>query len=163
MTGINAWIAVDRSDSADPILKPHVLILKGERSLYRSIQEDDWILVIDDSQAITKVARIMRIRADLLTTTLYFDRSLILDRKIPLADTSFSWPGSGTIGRLQWTDFIEGLTRVLKTRLEDIPVIGSGESARERAYVRELLQLAVMDDLLGPADGPHEQIVDMSC
>src|SRR5262249_16639764 len=29
------------------------------------------------------------------------------------------------------------------------------------AYIRELLQLAVMDDLLGPADGPREQIVDM--
>lgn len=162
MTDINAWIAVDKGIVAAPILAPYVLCLNGERSLYRSIHENDWVLIVDDSQAITKVARIMRIRSDLSTTTLYFDRSLVLDRKLPLADTSFSLPGSGTIGRLQWTDFIEGLTKVLKTRLEEIPVIGSGESARERAYIRELLQLAVMDDLLGPADGPHEQIVDMS-
>ena len=31
----------------------------------------------------------------------------------------------------------------------------------DRAYIRELLQLAVMDDLLGPAGGPRERIVDM--
>src|SRR6218665_2292926 len=31
----------------------------------------------------------------------------------------------------------------------------------DRAYIRELLQLAVVDDLLGPAGGPHERIVDM--
>ncbi|MGD7037256.1 DISARM system helicase DrmA [Methylotuvimicrobium buryatense] len=162
MTEINAWIAVDKGLAVDPILAPYVLLLDGERSLYRSIYEDDWLLIVDDSQVITKVARIMRIRSDLETTTLYFDRSLVLDEKIPLTDTSFSLPGSGTVGRLQWTDFIEGMTNVLKTRLEDIPVIGSGEGARERAYIRELLQLAVMDDLLGPADGPHEKIVDMS-
>jgi hypothetical protein len=119
-------------------------------------------LIIDGKHAITKVARIMRIRSDLSTTTLYFDRSLALDQTIPLADTFFSWPGSGTIGRLQWTDFIEGLTNALKTRLEDVPVIGNGVGALERAYIRELLQLAVMDDLPGPADGPHEQIIDMS-
>ena len=162
MTDINAWIAVDHALPVDPILKPFTLPLQGQRSLYRSIREDDWILVIDDTHAISKVARIMRIRSDLSTTILYFDRSLVLDQKIPLTDTSFSMPSSGTLGRLQWTDFIQGLTNALKTRLEDIPVIGNSEGAQERAYIRELLQLAVIDDLLGPADGPHEQIVDMS-
>lgn len=32
---------------------------------------------------------------------------------------------------------------------------------QELAYIRELLQLAVMDTLLGPAGGPRERIVDM--
>jgi hypothetical protein len=162
MTDINAWVAVDHELPVNPILKPFVLILQGQRSLYQAIREDDWILVMDKTHAITKVARIMRIRSDLSTTTLYFDQLMELDQTIPLIDTSFSLPSSGTIGRLQWTDFIKGLTDTLKTGLEGIPVIGSGEGARERAYIRELLQLAVMDDLLGPADGPHEQIVDMS-
>jgi hypothetical protein len=162
MTNINAWIAVDRGVSADPILKPYVLILKGERSLYSSIQDDDWILVIDDSPAITKVARVMCIRSDLSTTTLYFDRLLVLERNMPLADAGFSLPTSGTVGRLRWSDFIEGLPKITKVSLDVIPLIGSGESPKERAYIRELLQLSVMDDLLGPADGPHEQIVDMS-
>ncbi|MBO9497497.1 helicase, partial [Thalassotalea sp. G20_0] len=38
----------------------------------------------------------------------------------------------------------------------DIPLV------ENEAYVRELLQLAVMDDLLGPACGPHEEIAEMS-
>jgi hypothetical protein len=37
MSDINAWIAVDKGVCADPILKSYVLILQGERSLYRSI------------------------------------------------------------------------------------------------------------------------------
>src|SRR3546814_3306106 len=32
----------------------------------------------------------------------------------------------------------------------------------DAAYVRELLELATRDDLLGPANGPAELIVDMS-
>lgn len=162
MTDINAWIAVDRSLPVDPILKPFVLILRGERSLYQSIREDDWVLLIDDKQAITKVARIMRIRSDLDDTTLYFDRALPFEVPVVLADSGFSAPSSGSVGRLQWNDFIDGLAKLAKVRLEDVPVIGSRESAKEKAYIRELLQLAVMDDLLGPADGPHERIVDMS-
>jgi hypothetical protein len=162
MTDINAWIAVDQGVSADLILKPYILILKGERSLYQSIREDDWILVIDDTHVISKVARITRIRSDLANTTLYFDRSLAFEVPVVLADSGFSAPSSGSLGRLQWNDFIDGLAKIAKVSLEDVPVIGTRESAKEKAYIRELLQLAVMDDLLGPADGPHEQIVDMS-
>jgi hypothetical protein len=43
----------------------------------------------------------------------------------------------------------------LVREIEQIPLI------EDQAYLRELLQLAVMDDLLGPANGPHEHIVDM--
>ena len=48
------------------------------------------------------------------------------------------------------------LDRIARLALEDIPII---EDAR---YVRELLELAVRDDLLGPAGGPNEYVVDMS-
>lgn len=162
MTDINAWIAVDHALPVDPILKPFVLILRGQRSLYQSIREDDWVLLIDDKQAITKVARIMRIRSDLDDTTLYFDRALPFEVPVVLADSGLSAPSSGSVGRLQWNDFIDGLAKLATVRLEDVPVIGARESAKEKAYIRELLQLAVMDDLLGPAGGPHERIVDMS-
>lgn len=37
-----------------------------------------------------------------------------------------------------------------------------GDNPSEQAYLRELLELAVMDDILGPANGPFEEIVDMS-
>ena len=40
--------------------------------------------------------------------------------------------------------------------------MGGVPPIEDRAYIRELLQLAVVDDLLGPAGGPNEHIVDMS-
>ena len=33
---------------------------------------------------------------------------------------------------------------------------------KDATYIRELLELAVRDDLLGPAQGPFEEIIDMS-
>jgi hypothetical protein len=42
----------------------------------------------------------------------------------------------------------------------DLPLF-SGQNLYEPAYVRELLQFAVVDDLLGPACGPEEEIVGM--
>ena len=62
---------------------------------------------------------------------------------------------TGSMARLQWSDFVAALPKLTGGTLDDIPLIG------DQAYIRELLQLAVMDDLLGPANGPHEQIVDM--
>ncbi|MFK9880975.1 helicase, partial [Klebsiella pneumoniae] len=56
---------------------------------------------------------------------------------------------------LQWKEFIEMLPNSLNTSIAEIPTI------EDQTYIRELLQLAVMDDLLGPAAGPNELIVDM--
>jgi hypothetical protein len=59
------------------------------------------------------------------------------------------------MSRLPWSDFVAALPKLTGATLDDVPLIG------DQACIRELLQLAVMDDLLGPANGPHEQIVDM--
>ncbi|MGK1418593.1 DISARM system helicase DrmA, partial [Klebsiella pneumoniae] len=61
----------------------------------------------------------------------------------------------GSFGRIQWKEFIEMLPNTLNTSIAEIPTI------EDQTYIRELLQLAVMDDLLGPAAGPNELIVDM--
>ncbi|MCX7897500.1 MAG: hypothetical protein N2441_06465 [Rhodocyclaceae bacterium] len=52
--------------------------------------------------------------------------------------------------------FVSALSKAFGHTVATVPVIA------DRAYVRELLQLAVADDMLGPAGGPHELIVDMS-
>ncbi|OYV52445.1 MAG: helicase, partial [Burkholderiales bacterium 21-58-4] len=52
-------------------------------------------------------------------------------------------------------DFVEALQKLLHKTITDVLPI------EDQTYIRELLQLAVMDDLLGPAGGPHEQIIDM--
>ena len=43
----NAWIAVDHGLGTDRRLAPYTLVLKGDRSLYRAIAGDDWVLVLN--------------------------------------------------------------------------------------------------------------------
>ncbi|MEE3559898.1 hypothetical protein QO161_32835, partial [Pseudomonas aeruginosa] len=43
----NAWIAVDHGLGNDRSLAPYTLVLKGDRSLYQAIADDDWELVLN--------------------------------------------------------------------------------------------------------------------
>src|SRR5690606_38792630 len=139
----------------DFTLAPYILQLKGERSSYQTIADDDWILVLNLSGYITRVGRVLRIRSDLKTTTIYFDRMLMVEPTVSISRSPFAPPSSGRVGRVQWMDFLETLPTVLHKTIAEVPIID------DQAYIRELLQLAVMDDLLGPAGGPNERIVDM--
>lgn len=164
-TNPNAWIAVDQRLGTDHRLKPYILVLKGERALYQAIDEDDWVLVLNAAGGIARVGRVLRVRSDLDTTTLYFDRMLSVTETVSISVTALAPPLSGSIGRVQWTDFVEALPKALNRTVAEVPTVGSDARSpqyqQELAYIRELLQLAVVDDLLGPAGGPHERIVDM--
>ena len=151
----NAWVAIDHgiNDKENP--SRYTLILKGARSLYQAIEDDDWVLVVNTNGNITRIGRVLRIRSDIDTTTFYFDRMLLADSTVLLSTTSLNPPVTGNVSRLQWTDFVEALLNALHMTIADIP------SITNQTYIRELLQLAVMDDLLGPAGGPHEKIIDM--
>lgn len=151
----NAWIAVDSGPATNTTLAPYILVLKGGRSLYQAVAEDDWILMLNTAGNITRVGRVLRVRSDLKTTLLYFDRVLSVDEAVAIDITSLTPPTSGSVGRVQWTDFVEALHKALSKTIEEVPTV------EDKAYIRELLQLAVMDDLLGPAGGPNERIVDM--
>lgn len=151
----NAWIAIDYGLAANLTLAPYTLGLTGERSLYQAIADDDWVLILNTTGHITRVGRVLRIRSDLETTTIYFDRMLLVDPAVSIGLTSLTPPSAGSVGRIQWTDFLESLPKALLKTIAEVPTI------EDQAYIRELLQLAVMDDLLGPAGGPHERIVDM--
>lgn len=151
----NAWFAIDRDRVKEPALASFALQLKGGRPLNQGISNDDWVLILDKTGHITRVGRILRIRSDLETTTLFFDRMLQVEPSVSIGMTSIKLPAKGSSGRIQWKDFIEMLPDVLHTSIAEIPTI------EDQTYIRELLQLAVMDDLLGPAAGPNELIVDM--
>ena len=161
----NAWIAIDHGLGNDHRLAPYILVLKGEHSLYQAIEEDDWVLIPNPSGGITRVGRVLRVRSDLTTTTLYFDRMASIAESVSIGLTGLTSPSSGSVGRVQWTDFVETLPKALNKTIAEVQTIGSDARSpryqQELAYIRELLQLAVMDDLLGPAGGPHERIVDM--
>lgn len=151
----NAWFAIDRDRMKDPTLAAFTLQLRGGRLLNQGISNNDWVLILDRTGHITRVGRILRVRSDLETTTLFFDRMLQVEPSVSIGMTSIKLPAKGNSGRIQWKDFIEMLPDVLHTSIAEIPTI------EDQTYIRELLQLAVMDDLLGPASGPNELIVDM--
>lgn len=151
-----AWIAVDQGLGGDRRLAPYTLVLKGDRSLYQSVAEDDWMLVLNTAREIVRAGRVLRIRSDLDTITIFFDRVAAVDAPVPVSSVSLDQPSSGYVGRAQWDGFVTALSKALNQTVDGVPPV------QDRAYIRELLQLAVVDDLLGPAGGPHERIVDMS-
>ena len=151
-----AWIAVDHGLGTDRRLAPYTLVLKGDRSLYQAIAEDGWVLVLDPAGEIVRVGRVLRLRSTLETTTIFFDRLSIADAPAPVTSVSLAPPSSGNARRIQWDEFVAALSTALHQTVGGVPPI------EDRAYIRELLQLAVVDDLLGPAGGPREHIVDMS-
>jgi hypothetical protein len=155
-TSPNAWIAVDHGLGTDRRLAPYTLVLKGDRSLYQAIVEDDWVLVLNSAGEMVRAGRVLRLRSDLEATTIFFDRLSVTDAPVPVASVSLAPPSSGNVGRIQWGEFVTALSTALHQTVDGVPPI------KDQSYIRELLQLAVVDDLLGPAGGPREHIVDMS-
>jgi hypothetical protein len=152
---LNAWVATDHGLDAGLAQAPYTLRLKGERSQYQAVTDDDLVLILNTTGHVTRVGRVLRVRSDLETTTIYFDRILLVDPSVPIGLTSIAPPATGSVGRIQWADFLESLLKVSHKTPAELPAIS------DQTYIRELLQLAVIDDLLGPAGGPHERIVDM--
>jgi hypothetical protein len=130
--------------------------LDGEASKYRAIEPGHWLLIVDPQTQAVCAGRILRIRSRLYVTYLYLDKALSFDPPISSSTASLSLPSNGRIGRLQWTAFAEAIPALSSRTLADVPLV------EDSSYVRVLLQHAVMDDLLGPANGPEEHIVDMS-
>ncbi|MRI31380.1 helicase [Endozoicomonas sp. OPT23] len=152
---LNAWIAVDNGLYLGESFDEFTHVLSGERQKYQAVQEDDYIAIANPAGLALRIGRIYRIRSNLKNTTLYFDKQLSVDRNKNISIAGWNLP-TGSIGRLNWTLFAEGISKLTEATVADIPLV------EDEAYVRELLQLAVMDDLLGPACGPHEEIAEMS-
>ena len=148
-----AWIVVDRGFEDDARLADKGVYLKGS---HLALYEGAWVLVLNPAGGIVRVGRVLRIRVDAEGTSLYFDKSKTIDPAVGIGSTGLLPPTAGSIVRAPWTEFAEAIPRALGVTLADIPLI------ENEAYVRELLQYAIMDDLLGPAGGPEELIVDMS-
>ena len=137
-------------------LSNYGLMLLGQKELYKSIKPGEWILLINrDMQAIS-VGRVYCQRGTLDRTMVFFDKQFSADAPLSLSTTELSAPRTGQISRLEWAVFISALPKLFNKALGEIPLI------EDDVYVRDLLQYAVMDDLLGPANGPFEQILDMS-
>lgn len=132
-------------------------------SLFRGVKESDGVLIASgDPLAAVSFARIYRIRAKLDETTFFFDGVLPVNGGKTLTELGVTAPESqAAMVRLEWPVFEAALKTAYGIAFDALPVLEGG-SAEEQDYVRELLQLAIIDDLLGPADGPVEEIVGMS-
>ena len=92
----------------------------------------------------------------------YFDGSIPIEPSITLEKLDIPTPDLSTpIARLDWSTFENALKAACNIDWASFPII-TGDSTEEQAYIRELLRNAVVDDLLGPADGPEEEIIGMS-
>ncbi|SEM14783.1 hypothetical protein SAMN05443999_1141 [Roseovarius azorensis] len=116
----------------------------------------DWAVVVgSDVDAVTIVGRILRIRSDAHGRTIYFDQAQAIDPAAPLTALGLTAP-SAPATRLPWGDFLRVLPLLGAASPDAVPLI------QDVVYVRDLLELSVRDDLLGPAEGPRELIKDMS-
>jgi len=127
------------------------------------VQEGDGVLIVDSgNDSAIGFARIYRIRLGSATTTFFFDGFLEVGEEKTTTDLGVGNPESkSVILRLEWPTFEAALKTACGIEFSTFPVFG-GRTPEERTYIRDLLQYAVTDDLLGPADGPEEEIVGMS-
>lgn len=135
-------------------LGPCMARLEGERSAFPAINEGHWVVAAEADGKLKRVGKILRIRADINTTVVYFDHVHDFSASGTVADLGLTLP-SGPIARLR-TEDLANILALDDISIADVPLI------QNVAYVRDLLEIAVRDDLLGPAGGPHELIKDMS-
>jgi hypothetical protein len=145
-----AWLVKETST-----LGPYFVRLVGKRTTFAALHRGHWVIVIDTTGTLKRVGRILRIRSDLESTTLYFDRLHTLQTGGSIADVGLTL-ASGSVARLRPEDLDDVLSRDNVSSEADVQLI------QDAAHVRELLELATRDDLLGPANGPEEFVVDMS-
>ena len=120
-----------------------------------AVAPGDWAVVVGSDDAVRIVGRILRVRSDTGGRTIYFDQAQAVDPAVPLTTLGLSAP-SAPATRLPWGDFLRVLPSLGAASPDAVPLI------QDVTYVRDLLELSVRDDLLGPAEGPHELIKDMS-
>lgn len=133
--------------------------LPGELDHWRDIEEGDGVLIAEDvggEPRALKFATVFRIRGVGKKTVLYFDAITAVDAEPSLESLGITTDGKLGAERLDWPKFAGAL------RAATGKEFGALDTVEDQAYLRRLLRLAVEDDLLGPADGPNEEIVEMS-
>ena len=139
------------------------------------IVEGDQVVLIEfqqDTPFLVGVAQVFRKRMNLDETKVYFDKLHLLESKLSLEDVDIN-PDAQTWAsyRTDYQIFNECLQKSKITSFDQITLLTEKSSlagsvkfakTKRQAYVRELMQSSMVDDLLGPAGGPQEEIIGMS-
>ena len=154
----NAWLI-----QPGLLTNPFSVTLAVNPSLPRGVAEGDGVALLteqDDKMVAVAFARIYRVRSKTNSVTIYFDAMLPVAPACEAASLGLPQAGS-LIQRVEWSTFAAALKTATGREFADLPAL-EGKSPAEQTYLRQLLQLAVMDDLLGPANGPFEEVIGMS-
>lgn len=159
----NAWLVCLNGET---FLKEFSVTFLLESNMLRGVHEGDAFLIVDHVDNELKVvafARVYRKRSTLRETVFFFDGFIKIEPNISLGVFGLSYLNlDNSISRLDWSAFENILNTVCSIEnFREFPLL-KGDNPKEMAYIRELLQMAVIDDLLGPANGPEEEIVQMS-
>ena len=92
----------------------------------------------------------------LTTQRSFFDKLQTVDGDRLLQEFGFEAELTSQATRLVWENFVQTTEALIGDKPESITLID------DAVHVRDLLELAVRDDLLGPALGPNELVKDMS-
>src|SRR6185312_3713894 len=124
--------------------------------------EGSAIFIIGSDDSVIGVAKFFRMRMALYKAHIYFEQIVTPKDKKTLTDLGLKNLTPGVLySRLEWDAFDKACNTLLGHSSTQIMPL-KGDTPNEQAYVRELLKLATQDDLLGPANGPFEEIVGMS-
>jgi hypothetical protein len=151
--GNNAWLTVVPDDRTT--LSENRVFMPGAPENYMALGEGHWCLLARADASIIGVVRILRVRAFLDETILYFDKLSLIEDERDLAAFGLTGTSEPAAIRMDWEKFVDVARLLSGSALSEIPLI------RDAIYVRDLLELATRDDLLGPAMGPHETVKDM--
>ena len=146
----SAWV-IHPSETSSSNYNARVFMPAGSKT---AVKESDWVLILDEEK-IRRLGRIVRVHQDLNGTSIYFDKLHALPTALAPSEIGLA-TSSAPVVRVGWDDFISNLPKLGISKLDDVATIN------DPVYVRDLLELSVRDDLLGPAGGPEEWIVDMS-
>ncbi len=131
--------------------------------LVKGVVEGDGAALLAESKGNTVAvlfARIYRVRSGLEETTLYFDAVFEVEPPKEAALLGLPAP-TGVVGRVDWPSYTAALKAATGKEFKDLSPF-KGKTPAEQDYLRRLLQIAVMDDLHGPANGPEEEVIGMS-
>ncbi|HAL56152.1 MAG TPA: helicase, partial [Bacteroidetes bacterium] len=159
---INSWLVCLGSEAR---LDGFAITVDHVSSDLRGVREDDALLIVKEGSSGSEVlafSRVYRVRRALDKTTLLLDGLLPLDPARSFGDLGILSPvATAAVSRLEWPVFEAALKTACGIEFPRLPVL-EGKTPQEQAYIRDLLQSAVVDDLLGPAYGPVEEIIGMS-
>lgn len=145
----NAWVLTYTRDQFDGYVISREKI--GGNS---AVREGDGLLLVSDATAFA-VARVYRVKETASGVVLYLDLLVQATAPAALADLGITTQADRDATRLEWNLFEQAVVQLTGDAFNVLSTL-SDKTTAERAYVRELLRLAVVDDLLGPANGPHE-------